>query len=374
MINRILSSFSSVACIGDSFCINSLDKLSTNKLTHPLHSSSDANVPRKDIKILTYNLFLRPSGIKDDKNGDYKNERLFEFIKLLPEYDIICLEEVFDLFTSRKARLIDYAKKSGFLYIAQSPKPSLKSLCVLDGGLIILSRFPIIKLEFQAFPKGYHIDAYVEKGVLYVQIQIKSSVLHIFHSHQFADYSDYTKSMSRRAEGFFTWRKLIEEIFKTNSYEYNKDLCILLGDFNINWYDEYFSIFLMSKHPVYKQYPDLVKFNEYDAMCIVLTDNFKDDIEDLVLKKHGYHLPTFGNIYGDEYDKTFDYIFEFIPWSLINKEGQNINNRKKRQLSIIEQSVGIEKFVVNNLPFKQLSDHYGVKVSLEYDENIKTKN
>jgi hypothetical protein len=56
--------------------------------------------------VLTYNLYLRPPLVNSNGN-DYKNERLAEFIKLIPKYDVICLQEVFALGNSR------YSTESG---------------------------------------------------------------------------------------------------------------------------------------------------------------------------------------------------------------------------------------------------------------------
>jgi len=53
-----------------------------------------------NIKLLTYNLYLRPPLVHSNED-DYKDERLAEFIKLIPDFDIICLQEVFALGSSR---------------------------------------------------------------------------------------------------------------------------------------------------------------------------------------------------------------------------------------------------------------------------------
>ena len=57
---------------------------------HPLHkplATNKANeltqiemLPRKNIRILTYNLFMRPPPIKTNKS-DFKDDRLIEFVK-----------------------------------------------------------------------------------------------------------------------------------------------------------------------------------------------------------------------------------------------------------------------------------------------------
>lgn len=92
------------------------------------------------LKLLTYNLFLRPPGIKTNFS-DYKDDRLDDFIVLMNQYDIICLQEVFATLSPRKERLIKKAIKYGFYFIESSPDPSFFSRYLIDGGLVILSRF-----------------------------------------------------------------------------------------------------------------------------------------------------------------------------------------------------------------------------------------
>lgn len=106
------------------------------------HIQEEKILLRNHIKILTYNIFIRPPLIKNNEN-DWKDERLADFIPLLEDFDIICLQEMFGNFSSRKQELIKYANKSGLFFFVDSPSPSFFSKCVTDGGLLILSRFYI---------------------------------------------------------------------------------------------------------------------------------------------------------------------------------------------------------------------------------------
>ncbi len=68
------------------------------------------------VKLLTYNMFMRPPLIKTN-SSDFKEDRLEEFVKkVLPEFDIICLQEVFTTLNTRKQRLMSYGIRAGFLY------------------------------------------------------------------------------------------------------------------------------------------------------------------------------------------------------------------------------------------------------------------
>lgn len=101
----------------------------------------DLRPSARDIRVLTYNLYLRPPFINSNGN-DWKNERLHEFIKLLPEYDIICLQEVFALGNRRQDKLVEAARRQGFHVVKCIPPPFL-SLKFIDAGILILSRFPV---------------------------------------------------------------------------------------------------------------------------------------------------------------------------------------------------------------------------------------
>ena len=64
---------------------------------------------------------------------------------MLSEFDIVALQEVFDcLGAGNKEMLIAKATKAGFLYSICDENASFMSTQILDGGLVILSRFPIV--------------------------------------------------------------------------------------------------------------------------------------------------------------------------------------------------------------------------------------
>lgn len=111
------------------------------------------------IKILTYNILMRPYLIKTNKS-DFKSSRLPKLINSIKNHDIVCFQESFDNFTHRKHSLIKLASKIGFKYTALPKPPNFTSPYLVDSGLIILSKFPIIdsKLnnkKFRIFARHY---------------------------------------------------------------------------------------------------------------------------------------------------------------------------------------------------------------------------
>jgi hypothetical protein len=69
---------------------------------------SGAVSPNKGhIRLLTYNIFLRPPFIRNNAD-DYKNERFEEFLNHLDNYDVIALQEMFSLVIYRQFSKINY--------------------------------------------------------------------------------------------------------------------------------------------------------------------------------------------------------------------------------------------------------------------------
>lgn len=172
------------------------EKLDNTSLKyHPLQDIDSSNIDENlilkrennKIKLLTYNIFLRPPPVKNNEN-DWKDERLNDFISLLDNFDIVCLQEMFGTFTSRRQTLIKLSSNLGFFYHYEIPQPSFFSKNIIDGGLLIISRFPIIETEFRPYTYSVLECIFGQKGCLYVKIKIKESNLIIINTHLQASY------------------------------------------------------------------------------------------------------------------------------------------------------------------------------------------
>jgi hypothetical protein len=121
--------------------------------------SDNSTLSKPETRLLTYNIFMRPPLVKNNIS-DYKEFRLSYFIKnVLSNYDIICLEEMFEFGSSRRARLLEAARKAGFSYSLTSPSGLFR--LAIDGGLVMLSKFPIKESDTLIYPSGVHSDKYV---------------------------------------------------------------------------------------------------------------------------------------------------------------------------------------------------------------------
>lgn len=192
---------------------------------------------RENIRVLTYNIFLRPPPVKNNEN-DWKDERLEDFIKLLHNYDVVCLQEAFGSYNSRKLQLIRAATKNGFFYFLELQAPHFYSKFMVDGGLLILSRFPIHKNATHYYPYGVVSDSLSQKGILYAQIIIGHTKLHLFNTHTQASYNNdlyelFIASFNTRMDQLKILSKFIREVLKTEFCDKN-DLAILCGDLNVD--------------------------------------------------------------------------------------------------------------------------------------------
>ena len=78
---------------------------------------------------------------------------------------------------------------AGFYYSAVSPAPGLFEWSVIDGGLLTLSRFPIVEKEFEPFKCALLSDSLSKKGILYTKIQVSGDHhVKIFNTHTQATY------------------------------------------------------------------------------------------------------------------------------------------------------------------------------------------
>lgn len=185
------------------------------------------------VRFLTLNLYLRPPPIHENES-DYKELRTQYFIEhILPNYDIVCLQEVFDLFNSRKERIISAALELGFTGWAESPVPSFWSTCVIDGGLLILSRFPILETAWKEFRIGTFPDSLCDKGALYCKLDVGGTPVSVITMHTQSSYPtirlhDFVFYREVRRQQLRTARALVDEKYVPG------ELMVLLGDLNVD--------------------------------------------------------------------------------------------------------------------------------------------
>ena len=340
---------------------------------------------RNSVRLLSYNFFLRPPPVNNN-GSDYKNERLKDFIEFLPEFDIICFQEIFTTLTDRKHQMIREAAKSGFKYYVSSRPPSFLSEYITDAGLLILSRYEIVECDYYDYYLNISGDAPSNKGIIYAKIKINNRYLFLFNTHLQSTYFDESQSnindtiqvRTKQTEELinFVYNKLLT--FPRDEIE--KGLVLIVGDFNI---DAHNNQFLREKYKLPKY-----KITEYE----LLRKKFGKlgTAIDIMYKKYNNHLYTFGNNDRPEYDQvltgkaefnlkqTLDYMWEIIPdyelniyskgYIKLNQNSEqkqlNKNAEDNDKINVLYNTFKVQEFLVKNRTYQQLSDHFGISVEL----------
>ena len=149
--------------------------------------------PQPTLRVLTYNLFLRPPGTPGSAHGygseEFKDERLETFFEMLDseagEVDVLCLQEVFAFGSFRREALLERAFRHGYCYyMCPPPPPLLDPIKLVDAGLLIVSKHPIVAGHHHRYggaaAKG---DIVAAKGAIHAEVHIQGRAVHVFTTH-----------------------------------------------------------------------------------------------------------------------------------------------------------------------------------------------
>jgi len=232
----------------------------TNSYTAKLKQDTDpdSKVLPKELKILTYNIFLRPPLLVNNAH-DYKDQRLQEFMKVMGRYDVIGLQEMFSFLNGRRSRLIKEAEKLGFrYYVSCKPVYSFYGWKILlhwnalkmiaDGGVMVFSKYPIVETDSLLFEEAIQADSLAAKQLVYAKIQLGPSpsgkgfeYLHFFTTHLQSSYlnnEDNTDNANIRLRQVKKVGKFIKEKLRKHQLQQNDSnsrcYAILTGDLNVD--------------------------------------------------------------------------------------------------------------------------------------------
>lgn len=192
-----------------------------------------------EVRILTYNLFMRPSiPFMTHTESDYKNERLELFLREhVQRFDIMLLQELFSMFTFRQSKLLN----DSYEYSAVAPAAKWLfwnvhgrfNIPFLDAGVVSVSKFPITRSERWVYTQGNKIDRFLPKGCLWTLIHLHGErYLNVFNTHMQSSHShwhgSYTSDHIRQSQ--------VDEMIafvrqKMSIYRYPALVC---GDFNLD--------------------------------------------------------------------------------------------------------------------------------------------
>jgi endonuclease/exonuclease/phosphatase family metal-dependent hydrolase len=339
----------------------------------------------RELSFLTYNMLQKPIGVNAVSN-EFKNERLELFCELyINKFDIIAFQECFDSLNTRPYNLLKNAHRRGFKYFCKNPEPLLFKKPFIDGGLLILSKYPICESEHIYYSESVTIDRVMAKGVLWAKIKIPKSkyFVHVFNTHMQAYFSacsdqKQTECHIRRVEQLIILKKFVIEILTKNFTK--GDLVIIAGDLNINSLNQKFNyqevVSALNLKP-----EDLKSFstpNEFDFYKTIL--EFQNRLFKVVhafYKDQGHYPVTSGKC-------TKDTKGQLIPFeTVISDKASRMDNSSidyileikidsvpridwRDDIKIKQGSFRIEEFLVNHPRITQLSDHFGLSFKIVF--------
>jgi len=195
----------------------------------------DSTKENQRLSFLSYNLYCLPwiASAFAPASCPLSAERSTAFLKHVPSYDVIALQEVWD---PRYKSIERYARLNNLHVVGSSAPSTMKylSLRIFGGGLMIMSKYPIVDTQEITFDKGSHSDKFVTKGVLYAKIKVDSSYIHVFNTHLQASYGyefDFSSNpySNIRKKQLKKFAEFVQRVTAKDSYP-----ILLAGDFNVN--------------------------------------------------------------------------------------------------------------------------------------------
>jgi len=312
-----------------------------------------------NVRVLTYNIFLRPPLIKNNED-DFKNERLAEFLRTeIDRFDIVCLQEMFNLANYRQQLLLQIAREKGFPYYAKSVNPSWFSGKFIDAGLVILSRYPIWETDGMIYRSGNQIDGWAAKQVIYAKVQVTPNYfVHVFTTHMQASYYDNHQSINvindkARATQVQEMADFIKAKTEISPYP-----VLITGDFNI----------------------DSVQENEEYQYMFNTLKGAKPTVKDLLKEFHNSHPITYGDFFHTPHETEMGKMVPVPRDTVLTHKadyccGLSIDyimiadteeNAREKVVEVTDTQV--EPFFVDGHKFGQLSDHYGISTTLRINK------
>lgn len=307
------------------------------------------------IKLLTYNTYIRPPGITA-RGNDYKRERLNQLIDRIDEFDVITFQELFGSLSSKRKEFLKKAKLKFFNYVCLKKDCFLMNGHFIDGGLCILSKYPIVDSSQWIYTHSTSYDSLSAKGVLYAKIQIENQYINVFTTHFQADYAGNTIKTARVRETQIN--ELI--LFIKKIIAQNPGYSVLCGDLNIPYHEQV-------------QYATFIQKFQNNGLVLIDYDqehlptygktNEQDELLDTIITSTNPH----------PINECLDYIFEIQnndddisdSSESIEIEMNNINTSDRVQ----HEAVQVQPFPSNNDLFPFLSDHYGLSVNFRFEQN-----
>ena len=151
------------------------------------------------------------------------------------------MQEVHTCFNFRCSDIIREAVYQGLPYHVCTYGPSVLSRQFSNNGLLILSRYPIIKKNSISYTESSTYDSVIEKGAIYAKIMIQpTKFINVINTHLQSSYSKTDLNAMKIRE-----KQLIQLTSWIHEQNIKQNL-ICGGDFNIDSYSS--EINILKKH------------------------------------------------------------------------------------------------------------------------------
>ncbi len=159
----------------------------TATLTATAPSATAADVPR--LKVLSYNAFLFSKSLYPNWGQDHRAKAI-PAAGFFRGNDVVVLQEVFDNSSSDALR-----KNAASLYPHQTPVlgrgtsgwdatgGAYSALTPEDGGVAVLSKWPVVRKEQYVYKDACGSDSYSNKGFVYAVLDVRGTRVHVVGTH-----------------------------------------------------------------------------------------------------------------------------------------------------------------------------------------------
>jgi len=302
---------------------------------------ADPALSKNSVKFIHYDVHWTPKLFSLFKN-EHNFDRAKEIVKELGSYDVVSITGAYTSINSPTKWFINQMTKMGFTNVIRLPSVDISSLEVVDGGVIMFSKLPVLSYDTKVFSISTDQDMLVAKGAIYAQLQTtpNKSIHVVATCLQSPNENSIPECQSVRMSQLREIMSMLSRKNKDNSP------VVILGNFNIDARDE--TVAKRMKHNEYTRMLNTIKLEGY-----VMTD--------LIFQTYGEHIATYGD--GDKVIipkkdinscKAIDYII-----SLVNENSG---------YTIVGQETKVLRFEANGKGFNFLSPHFGVASDILFEE------
>ncbi|WDG11268.1 sphingomyelin phosphodiesterase [Vibrio campbellii] len=190
------------------------------------HDIADMEYREHVLQVATYNLWMIPSVSSDIA------ARAAMMEQNLSGYDVLALQEAF---SSYREPMFDALSDE---YPYRTDVVGGDSNAMYDGGVVTLSRYPILESDALVFDHCSGTDCYADKGIVYTKIDKNGEIYHIFNTHLASFDTREAKRLRRLQLGLLRTFMLTKQIPADEAVVY-------AGDFNIDKNSDFMEYLLM---------------------------------------------------------------------------------------------------------------------------------